>query len=45
MFKVVKPVSDNMRQVQSEMLLKNSNLPAYKISSLLKITPPKTPNS
>jgi hypothetical protein len=34
----------NMRQVQPEMLLKNSNLPVYKISSL-KITPPKTPNS
>jgi hypothetical protein len=33
-----------MRQVQPEMLLKNSNLPVYKISSL-KITPPKTPNS
>jgi hypothetical protein len=45
MFKVVKPVSDNMRQVQPEMLLKNSNLPVYKISSLLKIPPPKTPNS
>ena len=37
-------ISNNMRQVQPETLLKNRNLPVYKISSL-KITPPKTPDS